>query len=118
MVRSAPCRSKEKPKTYDRVTFLQELVDDDQRFERHHLVRQHRLDADPVPDGHRGLIIPRVDDTFFERKKKHVELQKEKKEKQGSVRKERGEDERKKGDKLRTCFCLGALSSPDVAFLI
>lgn len=62
--RDPTCTSKDLMATYHRVTFLNELVTNDERLERHDFVREDRLNSDPVPDWYRSLIIPRVDDAL------------------------------------------------------
>ena len=51
---------------YHRVTLLQQFVHNNQCLKRLDFIGKNGLSTESVPDGKRGVVIPRVDDTFCE----------------------------------------------------
>lgn len=86
--------------TYDWVALLQDLVHSDQGLERLDFIRKDRLHPKARPERDGGVIIPRIDDAFCPQQCEQLEEM------------QNGENA------LRTCFCLGAVSSGFVAFLM
>lgn len=94
--------------THDWVTFLQKLVNENQRFEGLYLVGEDWLGSETIPDGQTRMVVPGIHDTLWV-----VSY-----------------DSDDCDDSLRTCFCsacqlrprgislLGAVSSALVAFLM
>lgn len=51
--------------THDGVTLLKQLVHEDERLERLHLVRQDGLGAQSVPHRQRRVVVPSVDNALW-----------------------------------------------------
>lgn len=52
-------------RTHDRVSLLEQLVHEDERLERLHLVRQDGLGTQSIPHRQRRVVVPSVDDALW-----------------------------------------------------